>query len=56
METINLDQSQKKITLYYVIDPICSHCWALEPVLRRFEKQYGQYIKFQTVMGGLLPN
>ncbi|MBZ5752358.1 DsbA family protein [Metabacillus rhizolycopersici] len=56
IETINLNQPQKKITLYYVTDPICSHCWALEPVLRRFEKQYGQYIKFQTVMGGLLPN
>lgn len=56
MEIINLNQPQKKITLYYVTDPICSHCWALEPVLRRFEKQYGQYIKFQTVMGGLLPN
>ena len=56
METINLNQPQKKVTLYYVTDPICSHCWALEPVLRRFEKEYGQYIKFQTVMGGLLPN
>jgi putative protein-disulfide isomerase len=56
MEIINLNQPQKKITLYYVTDPICSHCWALEPVLRRFEKQYGQYIKIQTVMGGLLPN
>jgi putative protein-disulfide isomerase len=56
VETINLNQPQKKVTLYYVTDPICSHCWALEPVLRRFEKEYGQYIKFQTVMGGLLPN
>ncbi|MFJ7976938.1 DsbA family protein [Peribacillus sp. NPDC096379] len=54
METIDLNQPQEVINLYYVTDPICSHCWALEPVLRKFEEQYGQYIKFHTVMGGLL--
>ncbi|MCQ6277524.1 DsbA family protein [Bacillus sp. V3B] len=54
MEMINLNEPQKKLTLYYVTDPICSHCWALEPVLRRFEKQYGHYFNVQTVMGGLL--
>ncbi|MFJ5716087.1 DsbA family protein [Neobacillus sp. NPDC093127] len=53
-ETIDLNQPQKKITLYYVTDPICSHCWALEPVLRKFEEQYGQYFELHTVMGGLL--
>ncbi|RLJ86644.1 DsbA family protein [Planococcus citreus] len=51
---INFSQPQKTITLYYVTDPICSHCWAIEPVLRRFTEQYGDYFKFQTVMGGLL--
>jgi predicted DsbA family dithiol-disulfide isomerase len=56
MEFINLIQPQKKITLYYVTDPICSHCWAVEPVLRRFKEQYGQYFNTQTVMGGLLPS
>ncbi|GAA3312557.1 hypothetical protein GCM10020331_000580 [Ectobacillus funiculus] len=45
---------EKKITLYYVTDPICSHCWALEPVLRRFVEQYGQYFTMHTMMGGLL--
>ncbi|KMY48767.1 DsbA family protein [Peribacillus loiseleuriae] len=54
METIDLNQSQEVIHLYYVTDPICSHCWALEPVLRKFEEQYGHYVKFHTVMGGLL--
>ena len=51
---IDFSQPQKTITLYYVTDPICSHCWAIEPVLRRFTEQYGDYFKFQTVMGGLL--
>ncbi|MBA9028114.1 DsbA family protein [Peribacillus huizhouensis] len=54
METIDLNQPQEVINLYYVTDPICSHCWALEPVLRKFEEQYGHYVKFHTVMGGLL--
>ena len=54
MELIDLNPPKKKIELYYVTDPICSHCWALEPTLRRFEKQYGHYFNFHTVMGGLL--
>ncbi|GAB3046663.1 DsbA family oxidoreductase [Virgibacillus ainsalahensis] len=54
MQTIDFNQPKKTIDLYYVTDPICSHCWALEPVLRRFVAQYGQYFNFKTVMGGLL--
>lgn len=56
MEMIDLTIPQKKVTLYYVTDPICSHCWALEPVLRKFEQQYGHYLQIHTVMGGLLEN
>jgi putative protein-disulfide isomerase len=42
------------VELYYVTDPICSHCWALEPVLRKFVDQYGHYFNMHTLMGGLL--
>lgn len=54
MELINFNQPKKTVDLYYVTDPICSHCWAFEPVLRRFSVQYGHYFHFHTVMGGLL--
>ncbi|WP_338471387.1 DsbA family protein [Niallia sp. XMNu-256] len=54
MEILDFNQPKKSITLYYVTDPICSHCWAIEPVLRRFIEQYGDYFNVQTVMGGLL--
>ncbi|RST72831.1 DsbA family protein [Siminovitchia acidinfaciens] len=54
MEVIDFNQPKKSIELYYVTDPICSHCWAIEPVLLRFTEQYGQYFNFHTVMGGLL--
>ena len=51
---IDFNQPKKSVEVYYVTDPICSHCWALEPVLRRFIEQYGHYFNFHTIMGGLL--
>src|SRR5690625_67439 len=45
---------KKTIDLDYVADPVCSHCWALDPVLRKFVDQYGQYFEMQALMGGLL--
>ena len=54
MSFIDLSTPSKKIDLYYVTDPICSHCWALEPTLRKFVEEYGQYFNMHTIMGGLL--
>lgn len=54
MEMIDFNQPKKSIEVYYVTDPICSHCWAIEPTLRRFKEQYGHYFNFHPVMGGLL--
>ncbi|MFC4409029.1 DsbA family protein [Chungangia koreensis] len=54
MEFVDFNQPKKTIDLYYVTDPICSHCWALEPVFRRFKEEYCHYFNFHTVMGGLL--
>lgn len=54
MQVIDLKQEEKKVTLYYATDPICSHCWALEPVLHRFIEEYGHYFNVEVKMGGLL--
>lgn len=54
IEIFDYNQKGKMVNLYYVTDPICSHCWALEPVLRRFLIQYEKYFNFNVVMGGLL--
>ncbi|WP_368930801.1 DsbA family protein [Bacillus pumilus] len=54
IQVIDFHQPKKTITLYYVTDPICSHCWAIEPILRRLKEEYGHYFHFQTVLGGLL--
>lgn len=54
IQLIDFSAPKKTVDLYYVTDPICSHCWALEPVLRKFVDQYGQYFNMHTLMGGLL--
>ncbi|MFD1887625.1 DsbA family protein [Paenibacillus wenxiniae] len=54
IQAINLNQTFKKVTLYYATDPICSHCWALEPILNRFIQQYRPYFNIEILMGGLL--
>lgn len=54
LQTFELPKTNPKIDVYYFTDPICSHCWALEPVLRRFEMQYGRHFRLHTIMGGLL--
>lgn len=54
MEIVDFNQPKKSIDVYYVTDPICSHCWAIEPVLKKFKEQYGHYFNFHAVMGGLL--
>lgn len=54
LEIINFSKPKEVIDVYYFTDPICSHCWALEPTLNRFLEQYGEDFNFHTIMGGLL--
>lgn len=54
LELIDFNKQEKSVDLYYVTDPICSHCWAIEPVIGRFVKQYKKHFNFHIVMGGLL--
>ncbi|WNS40754.1 DsbA family protein [Paenibacillus sp. MMS20-IR301] len=54
IQAVDLNEAEKKVTLYYATDPICSHCWALEPVLNRLIREYGQYFEVKVLMGGLL--
>ncbi len=43
-------------TLYYVMDPMCSWCWAFRPVLRAFADNLPGTVHLQLVMGGLAPD
>lgn len=55
IETIDLVK-QEKVKVLYFTDPICSACWAIEPNLRKFKLEYGDYLDIEYKMGGLLPN
>lgn len=44
----------KPVKLLYFTDPICSSCWGIEPQLRKFKQEYGEYFDIEYRMGGLL--
>ena len=40
--------------ILFATDPICSHCWAMEPAWRRFLYLYGEHVEVTHLYGGLL--
>ena len=42
--------------ILFATDPICSHCWAMEPAWRRFLYHYGAHVEVTHLYGGLLPH
>ncbi|MCX6351975.1 MAG: DsbA family protein [Bacteroidetes bacterium] len=51
----DLDAS-KQIQVHYFTDPICSTCWIIQPLLRKLQLEFGDYINIKYSMGGLLPS
>lgn len=47
---------KKPVRVIYYTDPICSSCWGIEPQLRKLKLEYGDVIKVDYRMGGLLPD
>lgn len=43
-------------TLYYIHDPMCSWCWAFQPVLRQIIEALPESVTYQRVLGGLAPD
>jgi len=46
---------ERPVKILYATDPICSHCWAMEPAWRKFLYHYGEHIEAGHRYGGLLP-
>lgn len=44
----------QKINFYYFNDPICAHCYLLEPIILKLNYLYGEYLNINWVMGGLM--
>lgn len=46
----------KPLTLYYVHDPMCSWCWAYQPVLKKIQHALSDSIEIIDLLGGLAPD
>lgn len=46
--------TNKPIEVYFFIDALCPECWALEPILKKLQMQYGQYFTIKHVLSGKL--
>lgn len=48
-------QVAARAEILFATDPICSHCWAMEPAWRRLLYLYGEHVDVTHLYGGLLP-
>ncbi|AIE59354.1 ClpXP adapter SpxH family protein [Bacillus methanolicus] len=40
----------KPIELYMFVDPLCPKCWALEPVIKKLQIEYGRYFSIKHIL------
>lgn len=45
---------KKPIEIYMFIDPLCPECWALEPIMKKLQIEYGRYFRVKYVVSGRL--
>jgi predicted DsbA family dithiol-disulfide isomerase len=45
---------KKPLEIYVFIDPLCPECWALEPILKKLQIEYGSYFSIRHVLSGRL--
>jgi putative protein-disulfide isomerase len=41
--------------LWYIADPMCSWCWGFSPVIEAIQREYGDRIGIELLLGGLRP-
>ncbi|QNG62000.1 DsbA family protein [Bacillus sp. PAMC26568] len=44
--------SRKPLEIYMFIDPLCPECWALEPVIKKLQIQYGRFFTLKHIISG----
>lgn len=47
-------QDRKPLEIYMFIDPLCPECWALEPIMKKLQIEYGRYFSLKHVLSGRL--
>jgi predicted DsbA family dithiol-disulfide isomerase len=45
---------KKPIEIYMFVDPLCPECWALEPIIKKLQVEYGKYFSIKHVLSGRL--
>ncbi|WP_059104001.1 ClpXP adapter SpxH family protein [Shouchella shacheensis] len=53
-DQVNSLPSKKPLEVYTFIDPLCAQCWAIEPVLKKLQVEYGHYFKIRVLLAGKL--
>lgn len=48
------NSDKKPLEIYIFVDPLCPECWALEPIMKKLQLEYGQYFRLKHVLGGNL--
>lgn len=51
---MDIDQPLLAVEALYFTDPLCSWSWALEPERKRLMQEFGDGIRWRTVMGGMI--
>ncbi|TDL35525.1 DsbA family protein [Jeotgalibacillus sp. S-D1] len=41
---------QKPLEIYLFVDPTCPDCWALEPIIKKLNIEYGPYLRIKHVL------
>ncbi|MDI2589657.1 MULTISPECIES: ClpXP adapter SpxH family protein [unclassified Psychrobacillus] len=55
-EPITSPLVNKPLEMYVFLDPLCSACWEMQPIIRKLQVQYGQYFTIRTVLSTQLNN
>lgn len=51
---ICLNGEKKPIEIYMFVDPLSPECWALEPITKKLQIEYGRYFSIKHVLSGRL--
>lgn len=50
----NSYQCSRPLEIYLFIDPFCTECWALTPIIKKLQLEYGEYFTIKYVLCGNL--
>ncbi|CAM3663936.1 ClpXP adapter SpxH family protein [Mesobacillus zeae] len=45
---------KKPLEIYMFVDPLCPECWALEPIMKKLQIEYGKYFSLRHILSGKL--